>query len=218
MTTVTDGDGLVTSYTFDGMRRPVTMDYPNGWKEYLSYDEMGRLVKTEDIDPKNINLKSPKFTYEYDPEGNLLHEYKRGNGQGIVNADKRYTYDALNRMTSATDPYGNQDRRYQYDSLGNLTYEQTGNNKGQDFKYNNLNQLVSKKVDNQWDYAYAYDQRGNLVKEDYYQNKNKEEKPRPAYTNARSSIFSAVDQIYTFEKEGYINSETRQKAVRYLCC
>ena len=39
--------------------------------------------------------------------------------------------------------------------------------------YNNLNQLVSKKVDNQWDYAYAYDQRGNLVKEDYYQNKNK---------------------------------------------
>ena len=77
--------------------------------------------------------------------------------------DKRYTYDSFNRLTSATDPYGNQNRRYQYDSLGNLTYEQTGNNKSQDFKYNNLNQFVSKKVDNQWDYTYAYDAANRMV-------------------------------------------------------
>ena len=48
-----------------------------------------------------------------------------------------------------------------------LTYEKTINNKSVDYKYNKLNQLTSKIVDNkaQNTYTYIYDKRGNNIKE-----------------------------------------------------
>ena len=165
MTSVTDAEGKKTTYSYNAQDWKVDMTYPNGWIEEHSYDKDGRMVKTVDIDPKKKDLKSTKYTYTYDAVGNLLHEYKRGNGSGAVQEDVTYTYDALNRLIKAYELYGKHDRNYQYDSLGNLTYEQTGNNKSVDYKYNNLNQLTQKTVDGKDNYSYTYDKRGNQLSE-----------------------------------------------------
>ena len=70
------------------------------------------------IDPSQKDLKTIKHTYSYDAYGNLLSEYKRGNGQGQAKEDWAYQYDELNRLVQAHEDHGNQTRNYQYDSLG----------------------------------------------------------------------------------------------------
>ena len=59
----------------------VNQTYPNGWVAENEYDNEGRVVKVWDIDPSQKDLKTIKHTYTYDPVGNMLTEYKRGNGQ-----------------------------------------------------------------------------------------------------------------------------------------
>lgn len=105
--TVTESNnGNVTSYDYDGMRRVVKQTYPNGWAVENEYDSMGRVVKIWDIDPSEKNLKTIKHTYSYDAYGNMLSEYKRGNGQGQAKEDWTYQYDALNRLVQAHETHG----------------------------------------------------------------------------------------------------------------
>ena len=117
-------------------------------------------------------MKTIKHTYSYDAYGNLLSEYKRGNGQGQAKEDWAYQYDELNRLVQAHEDHGNQTRNYQYDSLGNLTYEWNSNNVVVDYKLNNLNQITTKS-DDKWKTHtdYSYDKRGNNTKKVYYKNK-----------------------------------------------
>ena len=171
--TVTESNnGNVTSYDYGGMRRVTRQSYPNGWVAENEYDSMGRVVKIWDIDPSQKDLKTIKHTYSYDAYGNLLSEYKRGNGQGQAKEDWAYQYDELNRLVQAHEDHGNQTRNYQYDSLGNLTYEWNSNNVVIDYKLNNLNQITTKS-DDKWKTHtdYTYDKRGNNTKKVYYKNK-----------------------------------------------
>ncbi len=147
--TVTESNnGNVTSYDYDGMRRVTRQSYPNGWVAENEYDSMGRVVKIWDIDPSQKDLKTIKHTYSYDAYGNLLSEYKRGNGQGQAKEDWAYQYDELNRLVQAHETHGQYLRNYQYDSLGNLTYEWNDNNVVIDYKLNNLNQITTRCEDN----------------------------------------------------------------------
>lgn len=81
------------------------------------------------------------------------------------------TYDALNRLITAHDNYGNSTRTYTYDSLGNLTYETGIGSHNCDYIYNNLNQQTDRSSDN-WNShtTSAYDKRGNLILEEYVKN------------------------------------------------
>ncbi len=171
--TVTESNnGNVTSYDYDGMRRVTRQSYPNGWVAENEYDSMGRVVKIWDIDPSQKDLKTIKHTYSYDAYGNLLSEYKRGNGQGQAKEDWAYQYDELNRLVQAHEDHGNQTRNYQYDSLGNLTCEWDSNNVVVDYKLNNLNQITTKSDDGWKTWTdYSYDKRGNNTKKVYYKNK-----------------------------------------------
>ena len=171
--TVTESNnGNVTSYDYDGMRRVTRQSYPNGWVAENEYDSMGRVVKIWDIDPSQKDLKTIKHTYSYDAYGNLLSEYKRGNGQGQAKEDWAYQYDELNRLVQAHEDHGNQTRNYQYDSLGNLTCEWNSNNVVVDYKLNNLNQITTKSDDGWKTWTdYSYDKRGNNTKKVYYKNK-----------------------------------------------
>ena len=117
-------------------------------------------------------MKTIKHTYSYDAYGNLLSEYKRGNGQGQAKEDWAYQYDELNRLVQAHEDHGNQTRNYQYDSLGNLTCEWNSNNVVVDYKLNNLNQITTKSDDGWKTWTdYSYDKRGNNTKKVYYKNK-----------------------------------------------
>ena len=72
----------------------------------------------------------------------MTYEYMRGNGTGQAKNETLYTYDALNRLVTAHDNYGNSTRTDTYDSLGNLTYETGIGSHNCDYIYNNLNQQI----------------------------------------------------------------------------
>ncbi len=166
--TVTETDERTTHYTYDGMARISKMEYPHGWVEDNYYDSIGQLIKVEDTDPSKKDMKQQKHIYRYDDCGNMTYEYMRGNGTGESTVENTYTYDALHRVVSAKENYGNKTRTYQYDSLGNLTYETSQGNKSVDYKLNNLNQITKKSEDG-WKTQsdFTYDKRGNLIQEIY---------------------------------------------------
>ncbi|TWH78104.1 RHS repeat-associated core domain-containing protein [Sedimentibacter saalensis] len=168
---VTETDGRTTRYTYDGMNRISKMEYPHGWVEDYQYDSVGQLLNVTDTDPSNNDMKQQKHAYTYDDCGNMTYEYMRGNGIGEATVENTYTYDALHRVTSAHENYGNKTRTYQYDSLGNLTYETELGNKSIDYKFNNLNQ-ITKKSEDSWNTQsdFTYDRRGNLIQETYTKN------------------------------------------------
>ena len=170
-----------TTYAYDGMGRISKMEYPHGWVEDYHYDSIGQLLKVEDTDPSGKDMKQQKHVYEYDACGNMTYEYMRGNGTGEATVENTYTYDALHRVTSVHENYGNDNRSYTYDSLGNLTYETAQGNKSVDYKLNNLNQITSSSDDG-WKTSttYTYDKRGNLVQELY--TKNNKQSVTGAYT------------------------------------
>ena len=179
--TVTETDGRTTTYTYDGMGRISKMEYPHGWVEDYHYDSIGQLLKVEDTDPSGKDMKQQKHVYEYDDCGNMVYEYMRGNGTGEATVENTYTYDALHRIVSVHENYGNDNRSYTYDSLGNLTYETSQGNKSVDYKLNNLNQITSSSDDG-WKTSttYTYDLRGNLIQKLYI--KNNKQSVTGAYT------------------------------------
>ena len=136
------------------------------------YDSIGQLLRVDDTDPTQKDMKQQKHVYKYDDCGNMIYEYMRGNGTGEATTENTYTYDALNRIIRAEESYGNAWREYQYDSLGNLTYENNSNSVHYDYKLNNLNQITEKTYgsNNKERTIYTYDKRGNLVLEEYGKN------------------------------------------------
>ena len=164
-TKVTETDGSETTFAYDGMARVTEMRYPNGWAEYYTYDKMGRILNVDDTHPSEKPSKTQKHTYKYDANGNIIYEYMRGNGTGQAKNETLYTYDALNRLITAHDNYGNSTRTYTYDTLGNLTLETGNGSHNCDYIYNNLNQQTDRSSDNWKSHtASTYDKRGNQDK------------------------------------------------------
>ena len=151
----------------------------------------------------------------------MIYEYMRGNGTGQAKNETLYTYDALNRLVTAHDNYGNSTRTYTYDSLGNLTLETGLGSHNCDYIYNNLNQQIDRSSDNWKSHtASTYDNRGNLILEEYI--KNKKLTTAGAYTfdetnkmvrgingNAEESIYTCnglgalMEQTWIIAKNGY---------------
>ena len=212
-TKVTETDSSETSYAYDGMGRVTEMRYPNGWVEYDTYDKMGRILKVEDTHPSEKPAKTQKHTYAYDANGNMTYEYMRGNGTGQAKNETLYTYDALNRLITAHDNYGNSTRTYTYDSLGNLTYETGIGSHNCDYIYNNLNQQIDRSSDN-WNShtTSAYDKRGNLILEEYI--KNSKVTTAGAYTYDETNKMvrgvngNAEESIYTYNGLGALMEQT----------
>ena len=212
-TKVTETDGSETSYAYDGMGRVTEMRYPNGWMEYYTYDKMGRILKVEDTHPSEKPAKTQKHTYAYDANGNMTYEYMRGNGTGQAKNETLYTYDALNRLITAHDNYGNSTRTYTYDSLGNLTYETGVGSDNCDYIYNNLNQQIDRSSDNWKSHTTsAYDKLGNLILEEYI--KNKKVTTAGAYTYDETNKMvrgvngNAEESIYTYNGLGALMEQT----------
>ena len=189
------------------------MRYPNGWVEYYTYDKMGRLLAVDDTHPSEKPAKTQKHTYEYDANGNMTYEYMRGNGTGQAKNETLYTYDALNRLITAHDDYGNSTRTYTYDSLGNLTYETGVGSHNCDYIYNNLNQQIDRSSDNWNSHTIsAYDKRGNLILEEYI--KNSKVTTAGAYTYDETNKMvrgingNAEESIYTYNGLGALMEQT----------
>ena len=145
LTALEDAEGQVTSYAYDAASRLISQSRPNGWGESYQYDAAGQLLRQYTTDPPNDQDKTIEWLYSYDPQGNIVIEYRDsgsasdGSGGSMHGMDRfnlEHTYDTLNRLTSTTGDKGYKERTYEYDSLGNLTYETYGNSKSTDYKYN----------------------------------------------------------------------------------
>ncbi|MEJ5312591.1 MAG: RHS repeat-associated core domain-containing protein [Anaerolineae bacterium] len=128
-TVVTDADGLVTRYFYDGLNRLVEIQYPDATVEY-AYDALGRCIAMTDT--------SGVTTYQYDDLGRLVRvtdpftgvvEYAydlAGNRTALTvthNAQPTTTYyafDAGNRLIQVTD-WATGTTTYAYDSAGRLS-------------------------------------------------------------------------------------------------
>jgi YD repeat-containing protein len=138
------------------------------------------LLRQYTTDPSNEANKSIEWLYSYDPQGNILTEYRDGglkklgldsSMHGMERYSLKHSYDKLNNLVSTTGDFGYKAHTYTYDSLGNMIREQI-QNKGTDYQYNKLNQQVQKIADGKDTYGNTFDKRGNLVQTVYYKNKN----------------------------------------------
>lgn len=110
--TLTDATGKITRHTYDGKRRTSTQ-FPDGKRQTWEYDTVGRPVRETSAD-------GVVTTTSYDL-GNRPTQV----GRVIPNAPSgstAYTYDAVGRRVSVTDPLG-RITRWTYDAAGNVLAE-----------------------------------------------------------------------------------------------
>lgn len=161
------GNQSLAGYDIAGNRLHITN--PNGSETFFEYDALGRL-QTE-TDPLGnrvtaaydlrgnraslINGRGQQITFTFDaanrltgigmPGAPVTHELD-GNANPVAsrlgdNSTVERTFDALNRMVSRIDPYGNK-IRYTYDPAGNLTELTYSDNKTVVYFYDDLNRLT----------------------------------------------------------------------------
>ncbi len=129
-TAIVDANGIRTTFEYnflDQLKREIN---PLGKTWEYSYDARGNMVR-------RVDGKWQATYYEYDKANQLIATvYGEGAGMSAVtfeydlngneiamhdwNGDWTYTYDALNRRLSATDPQG-RTLQWEYDAVGNRT-------------------------------------------------------------------------------------------------
>ncbi len=135
----TDGNGSITDYSYDALKRLLTSTQdlggtdpstanastqygydvddrlttvtdPNNGTTAYQYDDLGNLLATTSPDTGTT-------TYSYDDAGNVLSKTTAsGTPEAITHS---YSYDALNRLTGVTTPGPQEDVTYSYDSCPN---------------------------------------------------------------------------------------------------
>ena len=170
--TVTDAEGLVTQYTYDGQNRlktattafgrpeaaTTTYTYwpddllktvatPNGVVATHGYDKADRLTSLTNA---KGGATVSRYAYTYDPNGNRLSQVEENGG---LTETTTYTYDGLDRLATVTYPtdanYANgRVVSYGYDAVGNRARETERTTAGailadKQGVFDNLNRLTS---------------------------------------------------------------------------
>ncbi|WP_137940419.1 RHS repeat domain-containing protein, partial [Chitinivorax sp. B] len=170
-TSVTDGNGHTTLYTYDANRRLETQTDAEGNVTRYGYDAVGNRThltngagKTttyrydslrqlvEEIDANQISVK-----HQYDAVGNRIADTD-GNGHTV-----QLRYDLVNRLISETSAR-TVVTRYQYDSFGNLRIKQSGNAErtiSWRYDYDLLNRQTAEVSGEGYRTEYDYDAAGN---------------------------------------------------------
>jgi len=148
LASVTDANGNITAYGYDGFDRPSTMTYPDGSYEQFGYDANGKITSRRLRDgtaisyvydglnrviTKTLPNGEAGASYGYDLTGHLLTAM-----QGTTALS--YAWDALGRMTSETQPFGS--LSYQYDPAGNRTRTTWQDGFYTTYTYDNAGQLT----------------------------------------------------------------------------
>ncbi len=130
LTTVTDPQAGPTTYTRDDVGLPTHQANPNGTWTDSTYDPDDRLTNLFNGHPPASTNVISSFDYTRDNVGNITRTVERVTRGQVVTWDKRYTYDALNRLTDAvftpdTNPYQVLTSAYTYDPVGNRLAQTT---------------------------------------------------------------------------------------------
>ncbi len=135
------------SRTIDALHRPTKEVLPNGITVNYTYDSLSRVTQIKNLTDAGINVS--EFDYNYSPSGNItqLSESSEAPNFKMANRDTSYSYDASNRVVSAS---GINQESFSYDAVGNFT------NGGQ--SHDSANKLLSDSK-----YNYTYDLNGNMT-------------------------------------------------------
>ncbi len=159
---VTDGNGNVTAYAYDGFDRPwrTCFQTPSnaacagtpGDYEQLGYDGKGDVTTRLLRDGQTIS-------YQYDVLGRrILDDNPNTN---VAEVDVSYTYDLIGRLTRAQDQNG-WFNVYTYDALGRVT-NQSSNIASNGLQYNENGQLLRQTWDDKFFVTYDYDALGQMT-------------------------------------------------------
>ncbi len=109
--TVTDVDGMATTYAYDSMENPLSVSYPNGAVASYAYVPANhRLQSLENLTSHQEVLSS--FFYGYDGVGNATTI-------SDLTGAATFTYDNLYQLTNAAYPGNRGSVSYTYDGVGN---------------------------------------------------------------------------------------------------
>jgi YD repeat-containing protein len=129
---------FVTTYSYDGLGRQLSMRDAAGVLTVTSYDDAGRSTR--------VTLANGQTTLTTYDAGDMAVGITHGNGLAVLGTST-YSYDKLNRLRMTTDPTGVK-RFHLYDEAGRLVGEIDGTGALIEHRYNANNQRV-------WSIAYA---------------------------------------------------------------
>ncbi|RPJ87305.1 MAG: RHS repeat protein [Acidobacteria bacterium] len=151
-------DGVESVYEYDGAgNRTLAIDTA-GHRVRTTYDAVNR-PKTITVTRADGSLADGArgYAYEFDPEGNLTRVDERL-GFGAEEQTRSYlrAYDSLNRLVSATDPFG-RTVSYRYDPAGNLATLTDPTGRATTYSYDAFNRVqaaqlpgLAQPVEYQW--------------------------------------------------------------------
>lgn len=157
VSSITNGSNKIL-YKYNDDNEIIERIYPNGTSTEYEYDKCGLPTVIRNIDKDGV---LDQFKIQYDALGrkSKLDRWRRND----INYSGLYEYSYGNTgFLEEVKRNGSLLRKYEYDSFGNRTRKLDEN--GEElYKYNNLNQLISKSSGLNKE-SYEYDKRGNLVK------------------------------------------------------
>lgn len=150
--TITDPKTNTTTYYYDEMNRLYSISDPNGNEWEFEFDANGN--QTAKITPNGEAVRKEfdvlnrvKKVKEYNANGSLKRQisytYDANSNRASMtdnNGTTRYTYDALDRLTSVTDIFG-KTIAYTYDGIGNIKSLKYPHNKTVHYAYDKKEQL-----------------------------------------------------------------------------
>jgi RHS repeat-associated protein len=173
MISTTNALGQITTYTYDRRNRVATKTQPKGQTVTYTYDALGRLSRTTTPD-NTINYTydavdnqlsvtdgDSSLTFLYDAV-NRVTEARTAATAGQPGTVIRYTYDALGKRKTMTDPTGGV-TNYIYDSLQRLSSLTDPSGLAFTVSYDPLSERIAMARPFGLSTTYAYDDAGRLT-------------------------------------------------------
>jgi RHS repeat-associated protein len=142
LTQLTDNLSLNTTFAYDATNKITSRTLPNGVVSTWDYDGLNRLTRLKHAKGANTLLD---LQYQFNAVNNITQMTDAG--------AHNYSYDTLDRLTTATHP-NQSNESYTLDDVGN----RTASHQGSSYSYQTYNRLVSANTS-----TFGYDTNGNLI-------------------------------------------------------